>query len=51
MASDQHFYFKYFPENTFVSKNIFKIARPVLAALSENGLMKSEMKIEINIFE
>ena len=29
VASDKHFFFKYFPKNAFVSE-IFKILRPVL---------------------
>ena len=39
MASDQHFYFKDFSRKYFCKQNIFKIGKPVLAALSVNGLM------------
>ena len=43
MASDQHFYFKYFPRKYFSKQNIFKITRPFLAALSVNGLTAKGM--------
>ena len=47
MASGQHFSFKYFPEKYFCKQNIFKIARPVLAALSVNRLTSS---IRVNAY-
>ena len=39
MASNQHFSFKCFQENAFLSKIFPKIVRPLLAALSVNGLI------------
>ena len=38
LASNQHFSFKYFFRKCFCKLNIFKIVRPILAALSANGL-------------
>ena len=40
LASNQHFSFKCFFRKCFCKLNIFKIVRPILAALSVNGLRK-----------
>ena len=40
LTSLLHFSYNYFAKNAFVRKNISKIVRPVLAALSVNGLRK-----------
>ena len=37
LSSDQHFSFKCFPKKRFCKRNISKIVRPLLAALSVNG--------------
>ena len=41
MASAQHFYFQLFSRKHISKQNIFKIARPDLAALSVNGLTEA----------
>ena len=38
LSSDQHFSFKCFQKKCFCTENISKIVRPLLAALSVNGL-------------
>ena len=47
LAYDQHFSFNYFPENVFLSE-IFLCVRPVLAALSVNGLTYDFITISNN---
>ena len=39
LSAGQHFSIKYFPKNAFRSKGFTKLVRPVLAALSVNGLI------------
>ena len=39
LSSDQHFSFKCFKKKCFCKENISKIVRPLLAAMSVNGLM------------
>ena len=45
LSSDQHFSFKWFPENAFAGEIYHKSPRPVLAALSFNGVTLPMMKL------
>ena len=46
LSSDQHFSFKYFQKKCFCKGNISKIFRPLLSALSVNGLNRAGLEGE-----